>query len=204
MRGRPIFARFYELLSMAEDPMIRDLRAETAGGARGRILEIGAGNGLNFSHYPEDGGVVVAVEPEPTMLKKARPRARDARARVHLVRGSAEALPFRDGAFDTLVATLTLCSVPDAARAAREARRVLADGGEVRFFEHVRSTNPRVARRQDRQAGLWGRIGGGCRPNRDTMVTLRRAGFRVRFRSFPLGPRFLPGHPHVAGVARMP
>ncbi len=203
MRERPIFARFYELLSRAEDPMIRDLRAESAGGARGRVLEIGAGNGLNFAHYPQDA-VVVAVEPEPTMLRKARPRARDARARVHLVRASAEALPFGDGAFDTIVSTLTLCSVPDGARAAQEARRVLADGGEVRFFEHVRSTNPRVARRQDRLAGPWARVGGGCRPNRDTMATLRRAGFRVRFRSFPLGPRLLPVYPHVAGVARAP
>ncbi len=147
---------------------------------------------------------VVALEPEPTMLRNARRRALGAGARVHLVQGVAEALPFKDGAFDIVVATLTLCTVPDPRRAVEEAGRVLARGGEVRFFEHVRSVDPRVARRQDRLAGLWSRFSGGCRINRDTVGTLRMAGFGVAFRSMALGPRWLPGHPHVAGVARRP
>ena len=200
MKERPYFAAFYEVLSKGEDRMIRRYRAEVAGEARGRVLEIGAGNGLNFSHY-RDAREVVAVEPEPGMLKNARPRASGAPVPVRLVRGGAEALPARDGSVDTVVLSLVMCTVPDPAAVLREVRRVLAPGGEVRFFEHVRSPDPRIARWQDRLNRPYGFFSGGCNMNRDTLSALRRAGFAVRYRRLAYGPRFAP---HVLGVARLP
>lgn len=193
---RPIFARWYELLSRAEDRVIGSYREETAGRARGRVLEIGAGNGLNFARYRD--ARVVALEPVTDMLRKARARAAEAPVPVHLVRGVAEALPFGDDAFDTVVVSLVMCSVPDPARVAGEIRRVLRPSGEVRFFEHVRAHDPRVARRQDRIGPVYTRFAGGCQLNRDTLMTLRLAGFHVRYRRLDYGPRHAP---HVIGVA---
>ncbi|HEX9822844.1 MAG TPA: class I SAM-dependent methyltransferase [Actinomycetota bacterium] len=198
MKERPVFARFYELLSRAEDRTIAPFRDEVVGDAGGRVLEIGAGNGLNFGRYRK-ASQVVAVEPQPQMLAKARPRARDAASRIVFVRATAEALPFADGAFDTVVASLVLCSVADPAAAASELRRVLASGGEVRFFEHVRALDPALARRQDLLNRPYGRFAGGCNMNRDTLLTLRRAGFTVRFRRLAFGPKMAP---HVLGTAR--
>lgn len=193
---RPIFSRWYELISRAEDPMIRRFRDETVGEARGRVLEIGAGNGLNFSRYGEAD--VVALEPEEGMLRKAAARAEEAPVPVRLVRGVAERLPFADGAFETVVLSLVMCSVPDPRAVMAEVRRVLGQGGEVRFFEHVRSPDPRVARRQDFAIPFYSRFSGGCHINRDTLGTLRYAGFRVRYRRLAYGPKHAP---HVIGVA---
>lgn len=198
MSERPIFSAFYEILSRGEDRMIRGYREEVAGGARGRVLEIGAGNGLNFSRYGE-AEIVVALEPEVGMLKNARPRADEAPVPVRLVRGSAEAIPLRDASVDTAVVSLVMCTVPDPARVLGEVRRVLAPGGEIRFFEHVRSPDPRVARWQDRLNRPYGFFSGGCSMNRDTLSSLRLAGFRVRYRRLAYGPRMAP---HVLGVAR--
>lgn len=193
---RPIFARWYELISRAEDREIGGFRDETAGEARGRVLELGAGNGLNFARYRD--AEVIALEPERTMLRRAAVRAAEAPVPVRLVRGLAERLPFVDDAFDTVVLSLVMCSVPHPDLAAAEVRRVLRKGGEVRFFEHVRSPDPRVARRQDLILPLYSRFSGGCRLNRDTLGTFRHAGFRVRYRRLAYGPRHAP---HVVGVA---
>lgn len=200
MKQHPIFAAFYEVLSRGEDRLIRGYRDEVVGGARGRVLEVGAGNGLNFSHYAPDARVL-ALEPEPGMLKNARPRAAAAAAPVRLVRGAAGELPLPDDGVDTVVLSLVMCTVPDPARALAELRRVLAPGGEVRFFEHVRSPDPRAARLQDRLNPVYGLVSGGCNMNRDTLTALRLAGFHVRYRRLDYGPRFAP---HVLGVAAVP
>jgi ubiquinone/menaquinone biosynthesis C-methylase UbiE len=200
VKRRPIFARFYELLSRGEDPFIRRYRQEVAGGARGRTLELGAGNGLNLAHYARTVSVV-AVEPQPAMLGRLRARARRAGVPVRVVRAAAEALPFRDGAFETAVVSLVLCSVGDPSTVAAELGRVVGADGELRVFEHVRSEDPGVARWQDRLNRPYGWFAGGCNMNRDTIGTLRRAGFGVRYRRLPYGPRFAP---HVLGVARKP
>ena len=202
MKRHPIFARFYERLSRTLDKLEREHRAEVTGGARGRVLELGAGNGLNFEHY-RDASLVVALEPEPGMLKNAAPRAAKASARVVLVRAAGEALPFKDGAFDTVVSSLVLCSVRDPAGVAAELRRVLRPGGEVRLFEHVRARDRKAARWQDRLERPWGWFAGGCHPNRDTARTLEEAGLRVDVRRFPLGPP-TPARPHVLGTATRP
>jgi ubiquinone/menaquinone biosynthesis C-methylase UbiE len=109
-------------------------------------------------------------------LAVARTRARDAR----LVQGSAETLPFRDGAFDTVVVGLVFCTVPDVARGLAEVNRVLAADGELRAIEHVRATTPWGARWQDAITPLWKRLTGGCHPNRDTETTVERAGFVIQ------------------------
>lgn len=199
MKRHPIFARFYEWISRKVDVLEREYRVEIASGARGRVLELGAGNGLNFEHY-RDASLVVALEPEPGMLRNAAPRAADAPVPVRLMRGAGERLPFANGSFDTVVVSLVLCSVRDPRRVAAELRRVLADGGEIRLFEHVRARDPKAARWQDRFATPWSWFAGGCRPNRDTPRTLEEAGFRVDVRRFPIGPP-TPARPHVVGTA---
>lgn len=200
MRDRPIFAGFYEVLSRGEDRFIQRYRRELVQGAVGRVLEVGAGNGLNLPRYRREASVV-ALEPEPTMLKNARRRVEQAAAAVRPVRASAERLPFRPRVFDTVVFSLVLCTIPDPGLALAEARRVLAPDGEIRFFEHVRATDPRLARRQDRLNRAYGVFAGGCNMNRDTLGELRRAGLRVRYRRLAYGPRMAP---HVIGVAARP
>ena len=202
-RTHPIFARVYERISTAMNEAGEiEHRRELAGGATGRVLEPGAGNGLNLEHY-RDAELVVAMEPEPTMLRMASERSLEASVPVHLVRGAGEALPFPDGSFDTVVASLVLCSVSDPVAVVTELRRVLRPGGTVRFLEHVRSRSPAWARVQDVVTVPWTWFGGGCHPNRDTVGTLRAAGFEVRGRGFPFGPPS-PCRPHVLGVARLP
>lgn len=198
MKERPIFSSVFERLSRWMDPLIRRFREEVAGEAAGRVLEVGAGNGMNLPRYRR-AELVVGIDPQPVMLRNARRRAAGAARPVRLVRGVGEALPFEDGSFDTVVLSLALCSVDDPGRVLAEVRRVLAPGGEVRFFEHVRSPDHRMARVQDRLDRPYGLLSGGCRMNRDGLGALRAAGFRVRYRRLSSGPRLLPT---VLGVAR--
>jgi ubiquinone/menaquinone biosynthesis C-methylase UbiE len=200
MKTHPVFSRFYRMLVKVAEPAEREHRARTAGGASGRVLEIGAGTGAMLPHYPPEARLVL-LEPEPSMAGELRRAvARSGRPAV-IVRGSAEALPFRDGIFDTVVASLVLCSVAEAAAAAGEIRRVLARGGALRFFEHVRSADPSFARKQDRWDRMWGRFSGGCHPNRDTVATLRAGGFVVEHDDWIMPRAWLAG-PHTVGEAR--
>lgn len=145
-----------------------------AGGARGRTLEVGCGTGRNLPLYPA-GVRVVGIEPSGPSLARARRRAPTAL----LVRASAEALPFRASAFDTVVSGFVFCSVPDAGRGLMEVRRVLRADGTLRMLEHVRSLRPWKARVQDRFECSWMRLTGGCHWNRDTESAVRGAGFAI-------------------------
>ena len=145
-----------------------------AGGARGRVLEVGCGTGRNLWRYPA-GVSVIGLEPSLDALAAARRRVPGAR----LVCGSAEALPFPDASFDTVVSGLVFCSVPDPARGLAEVRRVLAPGGHLRMMEHVRSRSPFVGRLQDFYQPAWTCVLGGCHPNRDTERTVEAAGFVI-------------------------
>jgi len=188
-------ARAEERAGMADRR--RDLLAD----AHGRVVEIGAGTGLNFGHYPRAVSEVVATEPDPHMLRRAREAVAGAPVPVEVRRLRAESLPFADGEFDTAVSTLVLCSVRDPAAALGELHRVLRQDGVLLFFEHVRSRDPGHARWQDRLDRPWGWVAGGCHPNRDTAGSIERAGFRFRsLRRFPHGPPS-PGRPHISGVA---
>jgi SAM-dependent methyltransferase len=178
------------------------LRRDLLASARGRVLELGAGTGLNLSHYPPDVDELVLSEPEPAMRARLRRRVARSGPPARVAAAGAESLPFADGAFDTVVSTLVLCSVGDVAASLREARRVLAPGGRLLFIEHVRGSAPRLARWQDRLAAPWRVFAQGCRCNQPTVELLRRHGFRVervrdaRWRGMPALVR-----PLVAGSA---
>ena len=143
-------------------------------GGRGLTLDVGCGTGRNLPLY-RAGVRVIGLDPAWRSLLCARRRA----SRIPLVQGSAEALPFRAGAFDTVVSGLVFCSVPDARRGLAEVRRVLTPDGALRMLEHVRATSRWKARFQDRLEPIWVRISGGCHPNRDTERTVEAAGFVI-------------------------
>jgi len=143
-------------------------------GAQGRTLDVGCGTGRNLPLYAA-GLRVIGLDPTWDALDKARRRAPGA----SLVQGDAQALPFRDGVFDTVVSGLVFCSVPDPARGLAEVKRVLRPAGALRMLEHVRATRAWKARFQDRWQPLWTRITGGCHWNRDTERAVEAAGFRI-------------------------
>jgi len=143
-------------------------------GAQGRTLDVGCGTGRNLPLYAA-GVRVIGLDPSRDALDKARRRA----PRASLIQGDAQALPFRDAVFDTVVSGLVFCSVPDPARGLAEVKRVLRPGGALRMLEHVRATRAWKARFQDRGQPLWTRISGGCHWNRDTERAVEAAGFRI-------------------------
>ncbi|HET6547980.1 MAG TPA: class I SAM-dependent methyltransferase [Solirubrobacter sp.] len=201
----PIFARVFHRVSPSMEKEVGRHRDELLAGLTGRVVEVGAGNGMSFAHYPPSVTEVVALEPESYLRAKAEEAARDARVPVSVRDGVADPLPFEAGEFDAAVASLVLCSVPDQLRALAELRRVVRPGGELRFFEHVRAESPRKARVQaglDR-SGLWPLMGGGCHCARDTVASIEAAGFAVeRIRTLAVGPAWSHTNPHVLGLAR--
>lgn len=196
----PIFAALYDVMNARmERTYFARHRRDLLSGARGRVLEIGAGTGANFPHYPAQV-TLVAVEPDGHMLRRARVKAATLPRRILLVQGAAEALPFPDRAFDTVVATLVLCSVASPLQALHEIRRVLRSDGRFLFYEHVRAAARGWQRFQDVITPLWRRIGAGCHPNRDTVGALREAGFALTaLEPLKFGP--YPIRPQVKGVA---
>lgn len=174
-----IFAASYDPLSARwERRHGAELRRELLALARGRVLEIGAGTGLSLPHYPA-GEELVATDPSEPMLRRARRRATEAGRTVTFVEAPAEQLPFEDDSFDTVVSMLVLCTVEDPQRAMQEIHRVLRPDGQFLFSEHVRSEDPQRARWQDRLEPVWGVVANGCHPNRNTLDTIRAAGFEV-------------------------
>lgn len=173
-----VFARLYDrAFTRVEERGLRDARRRLLSGLSGRVLEVGAGTGLNLAHYPDAVSELVLTEPEDAMARQleAKPEA----ARTTVVRASADALPFPDGHFDAVACTLVLCTVPEPAAALREIRRVLKPGGRFVFLEHVRSDDPKWARRQDRINPVWRAFNLGCNCNRDTEASIRAAGMRL-------------------------
>jgi ubiquinone/menaquinone biosynthesis C-methylase UbiE len=202
----PLFARAYAWIAHKEDEQGGfENRQEMLAGLYGRVVEVGAGIGSNFAHYPSAVTEVVAVEPEPYLRGKAEEAAAQAPVRVSVVDGLADALPLEDESVDAGVASLVLCSVPDQALALGELRRVIKPGGELRFYEHVisnRESRRRVQRFMD--ATFWPRMAGGCHMTRDTRAAMEQAGFMVqRSRRFPFPPGRM-GIPHILGSARRP
>jgi SAM-dependent methyltransferase len=201
----PCFARCYARASLRMEPELAGHRRRLLAGLSGRVIEIGAGNGLNFAHYPP-GVSVCAVEPEPHLRGLAVARAEQAEVDVEVVDGVADALPAADESFDAMVTSLVLCTVPDQATALAEARRVLRPGGELRFFEHVRAA-PGALRRVQRvlDATVWSWFTGGCHAGRDTATAIRDAGFTIESIEELRVPDVrisLPASPHILGVAR--
>lgn len=160
--------------------VVSNLRERVVGGARGRILEIGAGTGLNARFYSEDADVI-AIEPSEGMRLRAERRARkeNVRARLSFQDARAERLPFDSESFDAVVITFVLCSVKNLEASLLEARRVLKRGGELRLVEHVRSPEPRMARLQSQLRPIWMTVFGGCDPVRDIREALMKLDFDV-------------------------
>jgi len=154
-------------------------RAQLLAQACGRALEVGVGTGRNIPYYPPAVTELVITDPSEGMLARAGERAREAGRDARAVGVAADALPFPDASFDTVVATLVLCSVPSQERALAEIRRVLKPDGRFLFIEHVRADDPKRARWQDRLEGVWGVMADGCHPNRATLAGIEQAGFAV-------------------------
>ncbi|MBB2910309.1 ubiquinone/menaquinone biosynthesis C-methylase UbiE [Streptosporangium becharense] len=203
--NHPLFARFYARISrVVERGGLAERREALLAGLSGKVVEVGAGNGLTFAHYPPTVTRVLAVEPEPRLRRLARDNAHRALVPVDVVGGLADRLPAEDASFDAAVMSLVLCSLPDQASALREVRRVLRPGGELRFLEHVLADSPgmiRVQRLLD--ATVWPRLFGGCHTGRDTAAAIARAGFTVeRLERFLLPRVRTPLSFLILGVAR--
>ena len=177
-------------LSM-QQAQLRAYRERVAGGATGRVLEIGFGSGLNLPYYPETVDEIIGVEPSPGMLALTKQAIATCRHKVTLLDRSADDLPLDDRSVDTIVVTWSLCSILDVGWALMEARRVLRPGGHMRFVEHGLSPDAKVAIWQDRLTPLWRRCAGGCHLNRKMDDLIRNAGFELADLStgYARGPR---------------
>jgi ubiquinone/menaquinone biosynthesis C-methylase UbiE len=158
----------------------RDLLAH----AEGRVLELGAGTGINLRHYPGSVEALVLTEPVEPMARALQRRLQRLGRLAEVRRASAEALPFGDDSFDTVVSTLVLCTVQDQARALSEIARVLAPGGRLLFIEHLRSQTERWGRWQDRLERPWAAFACGCRCNRRTLERLARSPLTIEQLTF--------------------
>ena len=223
-----LWAWFYDVaMRRVEQRGLAAIRHGIVSQARGHTLEIGAGTGANLAHYVPAAAPLVLTEPDPHKLRRLRHRARHTRPDAQTVSAQAQSLPFPDATFDTVVATLVLCSVPNQADALAELGRVLRPGGVLVFIEHVRSDEHhlarrqvrrpggvlafikhvrsdehRLARRQDRWRPAWRAVAGGCEPNRTTAAAIEAAGFELtelRHGRMPAGPSIV--RPLAIGVA---
>jgi SAM-dependent methyltransferase len=205
-RGSRLTAAIYDpFLLAAERAGMRRRRRELLRHARGRVVEIGAGTGLNAPLYPDHVGELILTEPTLAMSRRLRARVRRGGVAAEVLCAPAERLPLADGSVDTVVSTLVLCTVEEPARVLAEIRRVLRPGGRFLFLEHVRADSPRLARWQDRLEGPWRRFAAGCRCNRPLLEQIRAAGFAPEHLS--RGPwRAMPPivRPLVIGRAQAP
>jgi ubiquinone/menaquinone biosynthesis C-methylase UbiE len=197
------FALTYDRqMAKVEKAGLRVHREELLSSLAGRVLEIGAGTGSNLTSYGEAVTSLTITEPDRHMLRRLEAHVRKQMPAARVLRAPAEDLPFGDDTFDAVVSTLVLCGVDDQPRALREIRRVLRPGGQLVFFEHVRSDDPKLARQQDRMNPV-NRFVAGCECNRPTLDSIRGAGFAVEASTATLekAPRFL--RPAVVGRARV-
>lgn len=184
-----------------------DHRRRLLAGLVGSVIEVGVGNGLNFSHYPDTVSEVIAVEPEPYLRDRAKLAARHSTVRISVVDGDAEHLPLEYTSVDAAVVSLVLCSVANQQASLAEIRRVLRPGGELRFYEHVLASEPRLARLQRLLEPIWTRIAGGCRLTRNTLDAIRIAGFVIdEYEQFHFQPCLATklAAPHIIGRAHKP
>src|SRR5215204_5725046 len=203
-RSHLLAAVYDPFLALGERRGMSESRRSLLAGAAGRVLEIGSGTGANLTAFPHDLDALVVTEPDPGMARRLKRSVTRRRPDAQVLCVGAESLPFPDGAFDVVVSTLVLCTVPDPAAAVTEARRVLRPGGRLLYLEHVRAEDARLARRQDRLASPWRAFAAGCRCNQSTLDVLSAA--------FELEPptratwRGMPSivHPLVTGTALVP
>ena len=207
-RPRRVFSRFYARISRRLESEGMDvLRAELLAGLAGEVVEVGAGNGLNFAHYPAAVTRVVAVEPEPYLRGLAERTARTTRTEVTVVPGTADRLPLPDACVDAAVLCLVMCSLDYRRAALAELARVLRPGGTVHFLEHTFAETPGLLRVQRwADATVWPLLTGGCHTSRDPAGAITEGGFEItscRRLRFPADRFVQPASPHVLGTARL-
>jgi ubiquinone/menaquinone biosynthesis C-methylase UbiE len=187
-----IFPRLLELM-MRDNDELKELRTRALAPAQGRILELGIGTGLNLAHYPPSVREIAAVDPSPGMAALAQRRMRESGVKVEHHQIGAESLCFDTGSFDSVVCTLTLCSIPNVPAALAEVWRVLKPGGQFLFLEHGRHADAAVAKWQGRLNPLWGAVFDGCHLNRDIEQLVSAAGLQLDSID----------HPHMKSVPRI-
>lgn len=207
-RPRRIFGRFYARISpRLEVEGMAELRRELLEGLDGAVAEVGAGNGLNFSHYPNTVTLVHAIEPEPYLRALAERAAAAAPVPVTVSAGKADRLPLPDDSVDAAVLCLVMCSLDDRASALAELRRVLRPGGALRFLEHTLADSPGLRLMQRvADATVWPLLAGGCHTATDPAGTIRSHGFEItsiRKLRFPEERFTQPSTPHVLGSAEL-
>ncbi len=176
MGAHMFVASIYDALMLPADRLgFEQVRRMVVRSARGRVLEIGAGTGLNFKHF-ENADCVLAIEPDPFMLKRAVPRVKTCAA---LTQARAEELPFPDKSFDTVVSTLTFCTIGNPLKAAQEIKRVLKDDGCFFFAEHPIADKPFLANAERVVTPLWKKLAGGCHLDRDIVSYFEAGGLRI-------------------------
>jgi ubiquinone/menaquinone biosynthesis C-methylase UbiE len=178
LRSRFFAATYDRQMVKVEKAGLRAHRESLLAEASGRVLEIGAGTGGNLPFYGPAVESLTMTEPEVPMLRRLERKVREMAPDATVLRAPGEDLPFEDDSFDTAVSTLVLCGVDDQPRALRELRRVLRPAGRLLFIEHVRSIDPKLARKQDRMNGI-NRFMVGCECNRPTLSTIEAGGFDV-------------------------
>lgn len=187
LRPSPPSKAWLRIMALVYDPFLcvgeiagmRRRRSTLLGSARGRVVEIGAGTGLNLAHYPDEVAELVLTEPEPGMRRRLARRLQRQGRVARIVDAAAEQLPLADGSVDTVVSTLALCTVGDPEYALREIARVLRPDGQFLFIEHVRADSRFLAACQDALFKPWRSFGGGCHCNRQTVELMRACGFTV-------------------------
>jgi SAM-dependent methyltransferase len=207
--SQQLFARVWPSIAAAGERMGQgEFRREMLAGLTGRVLEIGAGSGTNFAHYPETVSEVIAVEPDARLRRLARQAALQAPVLVNVVPGSSDDLPEPSGSFDAAVTSLVLCTVPSQGRALAGVRRAVRPGGELRFYEHVIADRPGLVRFQRAlDATVWPLLAAGCHLTRDTAAAIQQAGFTITsMRRFVFRPCVLaaPTSHYILGTAIVP
>jgi ubiquinone/menaquinone biosynthesis C-methylase UbiE len=199
---RRLFAALYDTVSKGSEAAgLRDERKQLVASAEGATIELGAGTGLNLEHYPDAVSRLVLIESDRHMRRRLGRRLESLDRDAEIVAASAEDLPFPDATFDTAVATLVLCSVQSQQAVLAEIARVLKPNGRLLFLEHVRSGDPKIARRQDRIRPLYNLVG--CNPNRDTLTGIAASALTVesvKHGEIPKAPKV--ERPLIVGTAR--
>jgi ubiquinone/menaquinone biosynthesis C-methylase UbiE len=174
-----LFAKWYDfLMGPLERNRFRMIRMNLLSKASGRVLEIGSGTGVNFPIY-QSVESVTAIEPNQNMINLSLPKIEMSRVPIEVINVSAEHLPFKDASFDTVVATLVFCTIPDVEKAFLEMKRVCKPEGKILLFEHVKLDNPFLAKLQDWLTPVWKKVCDGCCLNRETAHLLSKHGFQT-------------------------
>ncbi|SDL95462.1 class I SAM-dependent methyltransferase [Sediminibacillus halophilus] len=163
-----------------EKHRFKDIRSNLLAKAKGRVLEIGSGSGINLPHYQHSVEHVVAIDPNEQMLQRSVEAVRQGKVKIQLLNAEAEKLPFADNTFDTVVATLVFCTVADPEKVILEIKRVSKPGARILLFEHVKVSNPFWAKVQDRLTPIWKRVCDGCHLNRNTLGYFKQAGLSMQ------------------------